>query len=801
MIPKYGLVDAAKQHHDSQTQRTRETFHLYNADMNFHHCKKPELTMKHEDHSYLLHHSLLNYQHLHVHCKSHEHSGLSMDKQFNDKINPPGHDSFLRPNHNRDHYGENGFRDDDNIAEAITGNTTTTAATASSGLRSAVNTPGAVGSHDHHDHDRGNDCDYDYDLDTSSIVTDGGTHYTWTNGVYTPASSPHAVADRTRKIVALPGISAAASHGSPNKVTRDQVTLVSAQNILERGSINYFTSPSEHAVPEDVVRQDIPSLVAMLKEGNGTVKEKENAIRSLLFYVHEKEHLLRMYKYGVVAPLLVLAIKGSIYAYENSLRLLMNISNPPEVKLSMYQAGNIVPVLLQILKSCSEKARNYAIGVLCNLSMAPENKVHMYHKSGVMIPLIRIQREKDVSEGAKERIFGVYLNLSMAVENKVHLLIATNILPYAVKCYKSKDSTCEVVENVTGVLYYLTEHCETNIPIVFAAAEIAPLLLLLCVKGNLQSSETCKEYAVGVLWHMATVPSHRAKLFEIGTVSVLVELLKLCNDKIRRNCCGLFYELTNSETPELRPLLVQTPGLCVAFIRMLDKKTSHSFSQVSPVLSYANPSQDDYKEQATRALVHLTDHGETRVLAYSANMMDCLLLTLRNSTEKTIEYTLQVMYNLSIAGANKVPMFEAGVIEPLFDFIAHGTIMAREFSAGVLSNLSRSRDNKLPMVNAGVTAYLMMCAQEGNNSTRHTIQQVAGCFMRLTDEDGLEVPIVKTGAIPSLMSIIRDTENTPLAIEFAMEAMYNICVNSDMRIEVKQCGVSRLEIGWTSEDW
>jgi len=733
MIPKYGLVNAAREMHQGHTQRTRETFHLYNTNMNFHNRGKPVPVMKHEDHSHLLHHSLLDFQFAHVGHPTKEH-----------------------------HHINSGF---DESSVTVVG---------SAGSMTGMDDDGSVLTND---------------LDTSSVVTEGGTRYTWSNGNLTGAGSPHAVASRKQEILALPGISAAKS---PNKVSRDKVTLVSAQNILERGSIKYFTSPSDHSIPE-TVEHSIPRLVGILKEG--TALEKENAIKSLLFFVHEKQYLLRMYKYGIVPPLL--AIKGNSFVYENSVRLLMNISNPPEIKISMYQSGTVIPVLLQLLKSCSERARNYAIGVMHNLSMGAENKVHMYHKSGVLPPLIRIQRDKEASEETKERIFGVFLNLSIAPENKVHLLIATNILPHAVKCYQAQASTAEVVENMTGLMYYLTD-CDTNKPIAFEAG-IAPLLLQLCVKGNRQSSETTKEYAVGALWHMASVSSIRSKLVALGTIPVLVELLKLCNDTIRRNSSGLLGEIAQS--PELRPTLVQTPGLCAAFISMLSRAMNHSFSQVSPALSYCNPSHDGFKEEATRALVSLTDHSDTRKPVYQSGIVACLIQTLTSSTETTMENTLQVLYNLSIAGANKVPMLQAGVIPPVLDLVGHGTLLSRELGAGILSNLSRTRDNKLPMIRAGVLPYLISCISPGSGSTPQTVQQVAGCFMRLSDEDGVEVPVVEAGAIPHIMHVVRGVENSNLAREFATEAMYNICVNPQMREEAKKCGVERLDIGWTSTDW
>ena len=166
-----------------------------------------------------------------------------------------------------------------------------------------------------------------------------------------------------------------------------------------------------------------------------------------------------------------------------------------------------------------------------------------------------------------------------------------------------------------------------------------------------------------------------------------------------------------------------------------------------------------------------------------------------------MENTLQVLYNLSIAGANKVPMLQAGVIPPVLDLVGHGTLLSRELGAGILSNLSRTRDNKLPMIRAGVLPYLISCISPGSGSTPQTVQQVAGCFMRLSDEDGVEVPVVEAGAIPHIMHVVRGVENSNLAREFATEAMYNICVNPQMREEAKKCGVERLDIGWTSTDW
>ena len=115
-----------------------------------------------------------------------------------------------------------------------------------------------------------------------------------------------------------------------------------------------------------------------------------------------------------------------------------------------------------------------------------------------------------------------------------------------------------------------------------------------------------------------------------------------------------------------------------------------------------------------------------------------------------------------------------------------------------LSNLCRLKQNKLLLVKMGILKPLYYTIQHPE-MTELSKQYATNALMKLSDEDGLEVVLVRDGVIPPLMDMMR-SEHTPEAQEFAIEALYNISCNPEMRVHVKAAGVTKEMIQW-KEIW
>ena len=547
--------------------------------------------------------------------------------------------------------------------------------------------------------------------------------------------------------------------------------------------------------------------------------EREDALSKLMIVAAIGEHRSRLYKYGIISPLLDIMTKGSASAYQNAARALMNLSAVVENKIAMFQDPLVIPSILQLLKSCSDEAMKCGLGTLYNLSMPMENKIELYHTKDFMCRMSELLHKGDTIQ---DRVCGVLVQLAVVDELALPMFKYKGIYNKlrSISMNKSGGSTLTGRENATGVLYHLTHCVALRIPLMKPSTGsgtgsgtglVAGLIPILSIKG----SWLLRRNILGILFHLSIPPVNKMLMFHEGVIPAVGAVLvnAHCDLESKRRGVGLLLQL--SFAPDTRATLVN------------DSK--HRIVHVLIAMLDLPPEAEECIGWAAGCLLNMAEPPEGRGTIYLAGAIPPLLKNLSHIGVEGSEASIGA--NLSIAVENKVPMFEVGVVQCVIQFLRDcnlteynrrtTTPLAQEKCIWTLGNLIRCNGIRQGMLLLGVLDAFVNGMEYGTMLCK---QYATSAVMRLTDEDGNESILLAGGVIRPLVALVQcesttntttntntnTTNNTTITdsnstavykcnsvtSQDAVEALFNLCIDDSCRMEAKHRGLTREQIGW-----
>lgn len=536
------------------------------------------------------------------------------------------------------------------------------------------------------------------------------------------------------------------------------------------------------------LKAEIPYLVRVLKEGQS--KEREEALDKLMVLAVIAEHRSRLYKYGIVAPLLDIMTKGSATAYPNAARALMNISAVVENKIAMFADPSVIPAILNLLKSCNDDAMKSGLGILYNLAMPIENKTLMFHHKDFMVRMTSLMQQQDAV--IQERVCAVLRQLAVVDELAIPMFKYKGVFA----CIRNvllgncgTSSTLAGKENASGILYHLTHCVALRVP-VLKTGIVSGVIHLLTSKGSWE----LRKNIIGMFFHLCIPIVNKMPMFNEGVVTVVGAVLSNihCDLETKRRGVGVLLQL--SFAPDTRMFLVN------------DSK--HRVVHVLVGMLQLQPDAEECIGWAAGCLLNMTEPAEGRGTVYLAGAVPPLLKLLEHVGVEGGETSIAVrenaagaIANLSIAVENKIPMFEIGVVQSILKFLQDRTLndynqmastpIAQEKAIWAISNLVRCNAIRQKMLELDILPALVDAMDRGTLLCK---QYATVAVMRLSDEDGNEARLLQAGVIRPLVTLV-NSESEAIAQD-AVEALFNLCIDDGCRCEAKKHGLTREQIGW-----
>ena len=228
----------------------------------------------------------------------------------------------------------------------------------------------------------------------------------------------------------------------------------------------------------------------------------------------------------------------------------------------------LLAMMAKIIREDTGESRSAAIGVLWNLSVAPENRTQIVSAEvGLMAALIAVLHSSDLE--AKHRTLGVLHNTSLSAETQETVGSTASMYDALVYCMQQSDAT--TVDRAIGVMWNLATCASNRISMCVTSGLLAVLVQKL--KSTTASSEdegmNVADKALVVIYYLSLAPENRPALGAApGLAAALVETLRLGQPETRIKASGVFVNL--SSAAENKTLLCESSlGLMVEMVRLL----------------------------------------------------------------------------------------------------------------------------------------------------------------------------------------------------------------------------------------